>query len=400
MTPRPAAGAIRASSASTATTPRGQMGPGSRRPPRGRHRRAPRGRRIEAGRAIRRDSPCAGAGGLRLADAVRVGRRICCLSCLALTATCPCRHALSTRPHRSETLSTMTDSTSVLDRAREAIDRKAWDKAYRLLSEADESRRLDGDALPTLADTAYMAGHPEVAIDAWERVHAAAVRAGEDERGADAAGHVATLLLYTGLLAPARGWIPRAEDLLVDHPDSPVHGQLAVSLPGRPSWPATSTGPCSTRAGPSTSGRGWAFRRSGSWVATPRPASSSSRGTSRRDSRSWTRPPWRSVVRGARPREHRTPVLQHGVRVPGAVRVRPSRGMDQRHGAMVPSARDGRLPRLVPRPPRRDPSAPRGLGRRRGRGSGGVRGAPQVLTDRRGLGVGGARTDPPADWGT
>ena len=32
----------------------------------------------------------------------------------------------------------MAESTSVLDRAREAIDRKAWDKAYRLLSEADD----------------------------------------------------------------------------------------------------------------------------------------------------------------------------------------------------------------------------------------------------------------------
>ena len=117
---------------------------------------------------------------------------------------------------------------SVLDRAREAMDRKAWDEAYGLLSEADHSRRLNQDALATLADTAYLAGHPEEAIDAWERVHAAAVRAGDDERGAGAAEQVATLLLYTGLLAPARGWIQRAESLLIDHPDSPVHGQLAV----------------------------------------------------------------------------------------------------------------------------------------------------------------------------
>ena len=48
-----------------------------------------------------------------------------------------------------------------------------------------------------------MTGHPEVAIDAWERVHASTVRAGEDEPGAEAAGQVAALLLYTGLLAPA-----------------------------------------------------------------------------------------------------------------------------------------------------------------------------------------------------
>jgi class 3 adenylate cyclase/predicted metal-dependent hydrolase len=118
----------------------------------------------------------------------------------------------------------------VLDRAREAIDRQAWDEAYRLLSEADHSRRLDQDALPTLADAAYLAGHPGAAIDAWERVHATAVRAGGHERGAGAAGQVAALLLYAGLLTPARGWIRRAEDLLVDHPDSPVHGQLAVVL--------------------------------------------------------------------------------------------------------------------------------------------------------------------------
>ena len=117
---------------------------------------------------------------------------------------------------------------SVLDQAREAMDRKAWDEAYALLTEADHTRGLNLDALATLADTAYLAGHPEEAIDAWERVHAAAVRAGEDERGAGAAEQVATLLLYTGLLAPARGWIQRAESLLADHPDSAVHGRLAV----------------------------------------------------------------------------------------------------------------------------------------------------------------------------
>ncbi len=126
----------------------------------------------------------------------------------------------------------------VLDLAGEAIHREAWDEAYRLLSDADRSGTLDQDALPTLADAAYLAGHPGAAIDAWERVHAAAGRAGEHELGAGAAGHVAALLLYTGLLAPARGWIRRAEDLLVDHPDSPVHGQLAVVL----AWTAVIAG--------------------------------------------------------------------------------------------------------------------------------------------------------------
>ena len=42
----------------------------------------------------------------------------------------------------------MTESTSVLDRAREAIDRKAWDKAYRLLSEADDGQPVGRGCAP------------------------------------------------------------------------------------------------------------------------------------------------------------------------------------------------------------------------------------------------------------
>ena len=209
----------------------------------------------------------------------------------------------------------------VLDRAREAIDRKAWDKAYRLLSEADESRRLDGDALPTLADTAYMAGHPEVAIDAWERVHAAAVRAGEDERGAGAAGHVAALLLYTGLLAPARGWIRRAERPAgrpsgLPGPRSARGGPCLDGRPGRrPRWSPAARAPGrrhrdeagrSGHPGPGSQRRGPHPHLPG----TP-PGGTRRPGRDRRG----------RAVRGTRPREHRTPVLQHGLRVPGAVRV-------------------------------------------------------------------------------
>ena len=291
----------------------------------------------------------------------------------------------------------MTESTSVLDRAREAIDRKAWDKAYRLLSEADEGSRLDGDALPTLGDTAYMAGHPEVAIDAWERVHAAAVRGWRGRtwgRRGRAGGRPAPVHGSPGTRArvdPAgRGpagrpsglfgpWSARGAPRLDVRPGRRPRWSPAARPPGhRPRDEARRSGdpgPGSQRRGPHPHLPG-----------TP-PGGTRSPG---RDGR-------RRAVRGTRPREHRAPVLQHGLRVPGALRVRQSRGMDHRHGALVPSARDRRLPRPVPRPPGRDPPAPWGLGGRRGRGSGGVGGAPQVLTDRCGLGVGGARTDPLAD---
>ena len=289
---------------------------------------------------------------------------------------------------------------SVLDLAGEAIHREAWDEAYRLLSDADHSRTLDQDALPTLADTAYLAGHPEEAIDAWERVHAAAVRAGEDELGAGAAGQVATLLLYTGLLAPARGWIRRAESLLVDHPDSPVHGQLAVVH----AWTAVLAGDLhhallharravdvGTRLGRSGHPGPWAERRG----SDPHPPGAPPGGTCRPggDGRG-------SAVRGAGSRHHRNPVLQHGVRVPGAGRVRPSRGMDRRHGPMVPSARDRGLSRACAGSTVRRSSGSAGtgttprsrLGRRR-RSSAGTRG-PMWAGLRRSSG----RSD--CGWGT
>ena len=257
----------------------------------------------------------------------------------------------------------MTDSTSVLDRAREAIDRKAWDKAYRLLSEADDGAAgLDGDALPTLGDSAYMAGHPEVAIDAWER-----------SRGR------------------CRGWRGRA-------------GAEAAGTGGRP---APVHGTPGTRARVDPAGRGPAGRPSG--LSGPW----SARGAPRLDVRPGRRPRWSLAARApghrhrdeARrsgdpgpgsqrrgphphlpgtpqeglavldetavaalsgeldPGEHRAPVLQHGLRVPGALRVRQGRGMDHRHGALVPSARDRRLPRPVPRPPCRRSSGSVGTGR-------------------------------------
>jgi hypothetical protein len=63
-----------------------------------------------------------------------------------------------------------------LDRARDAMGRGAWHEAYDLLSTADAEQELDAETLPMLADAAYMTGHPEVSVDAWERIHAAAVR--------------------------------------------------------------------------------------------------------------------------------------------------------------------------------------------------------------------------------
>ena len=98
----------------------------------------------------------------------------------------------------------------VLDLAGEAIHREAWDEAYGLLSEADQSGGSTRTHLPTLADTAYwraIRGRPSTHGSAFTRRRCVPAKTNRGRGG----GQVATLLLYTGLLAPARGWIRRAE---------------------------------------------------------------------------------------------------------------------------------------------------------------------------------------------
>src|SRR5688572_11451909 len=114
-------------------------------------------------------------------------------------------------------------------RAREAAGRGDWPQAYDLLARADAATRLSGPDLELLATSAYAAGHVEVTIDAWERLHADAVRGGNHLAAAGAATRVALHLLFdTALLAPIRGWAARAQRLLEGHDDTPVHAWLAV----------------------------------------------------------------------------------------------------------------------------------------------------------------------------
>ena len=117
---------------------------------------------------------------------------------------------------------------AALAQAAEAMARQAWDEAYQLLSGADRSGGLDVDALPVLADAAYLAGHPERALDAWERVHAANVKSGDMAAAAASAVRVAFFLVDAGLMRPLRGWLRRAEQLLEGQAQSAVNGEVAM----------------------------------------------------------------------------------------------------------------------------------------------------------------------------
>lgn len=134
-----------------------------------------------------------------------------------------------------------------LRRARGAASRGDLPQAFDLFMEADADRPLGLPDLAVLGDIAYRASHLDVTIETWERVHAGALRTGEPVAAAAAAVRVAMHLLFdTALMAPVRGWLARAEQLLKDQGEVSAHAWLAVvrayermltgDLPGAREW--------------------------------------------------------------------------------------------------------------------------------------------------------------------
>ena len=114
-----------------------------------------------------------------------------------------------------------------VDAARGAVERGDWAHALELLSAPEVDQ--DPEALELRAAAAYGAGDLEGAVTAWERVHALRVAAGDDSRAAWAAGMIAMyLLIDTGLMAPVRGWVRRADRLLEDTVEAPAHALVAM----------------------------------------------------------------------------------------------------------------------------------------------------------------------------
>jgi tetratricopeptide (TPR) repeat protein len=95
--------------------------------------------------------------------------------------------------------------------------------------EADAAADLSAADLQALGEVAYAAGHLDVTIEAWERAHAACLRADDQIAAAEAAVRVAMHLLFdTALMAPVRGWLARAERLLEGRAEAPAHAWFAV----------------------------------------------------------------------------------------------------------------------------------------------------------------------------
>ncbi len=120
-------------------------------------------------------------------------------------------------------------SEAVLQSGRDAAARGDWQEAFDHLMKADTGGFAGPAELPLLGEVAYAAGHLDVAIEAWERAHAGCVQAGDHVAAAAAAVRVAMHLLFdTTLMAPVRGWLARAEQLLDGQDETPAHAWLAA----------------------------------------------------------------------------------------------------------------------------------------------------------------------------
>lgn len=81
--------------------------------------------------------------------------------------------------------------------------------------------------VPVLAEVAYAAGHLDVTMTAWERVHRSCVASDDQLGAAGAAARVAMHLLFdTALMAPVRAWLRRAERHLEDVGVTATGGEL------------------------------------------------------------------------------------------------------------------------------------------------------------------------------
>lgn len=108
-----------------------------------------------------------------------------------------------------------------------ALDAGEFARAAELLArvQAPESAEL----LDLRARAAYGAGDLEATLTAYEQLHRLHLDAGHPQDAAFAAVMVGMyLMMDTGLMAPVRAWLSRAERLVTGSPDSPVWAWLAA----------------------------------------------------------------------------------------------------------------------------------------------------------------------------
>ena len=115
-----------------------------------------------------------------------------------------------------------------LRQARAAVERGEWQQALDLLHSSGD---LGASALglELRAQAAYGNGNYENAISAWEDLYSLRIAEGDKPEAARAAATLAMFLMIdTGLMAPVRGWLRRAEVLLEGTHETAPHALIAM----------------------------------------------------------------------------------------------------------------------------------------------------------------------------
>ncbi len=124
----------------------------------------------------------------------------------------------------------MPDPVAALEPLQSVIDAVGvaeWDTALRLLDAHPAATTAAG--LELRARAAYGAGDPEGSVSAWEALYALHLANDDRVGAARAAAMVAMyLMIDTGLMSPIRGWLRRAERLVADEGETPVHAVVAM----------------------------------------------------------------------------------------------------------------------------------------------------------------------------
>ena len=116
----------------------------------------------------------------------------------------------------------------LLDDARTAFERRAWETAWAALSDADALQPLDTDDLDRLATAAMLTGRDDESDRTWLRAYRARIAAGDVPHALRCLFWLTFRLLNSGRVGQANGWIARAEQLLDDvDPDAVERGHLA-----------------------------------------------------------------------------------------------------------------------------------------------------------------------------
>ena len=118
--------------------------------------------------------------------------------------------------------------TNSLETGREAVARHDWSEAVEALTAADHETPLGAEDLELLGNALWWAARPDDSNEALERAFNAFVGNGRPAEAAWVAmtlGYQASRALN---VAVGGGWFARAERLLADLPEGPMHARLAV----------------------------------------------------------------------------------------------------------------------------------------------------------------------------